>query len=89
MLQIIKNYLIIFILPLLVGLIVRFVIRKTKKPFILTVCLIALAVLMWGIAFIVPNHGDEGNSLMACQAGCLAIGALTAGLITRVRQIGK
>lgn len=38
---------------------------------------------------IVPNYGDEGNGIRALQAGCLTMGALIAGLITRVRQIGK
>lgn len=89
MLQIIYNYLIIFILPFLVGLIARFVIQKSKKPFILTICLIVFAVFMWVIAYVVPNYGDEGNGLRALQASCSAIGALIAGLITRVRQIEK
>ncbi len=86
MLQIMSNYFFIFILPFLVGLVVRFVIRKTNKPFILTVCLIAYAVLMCLIAIIVPSHGSEENGLRALQASCFAIGALIAGLITRARH---
>ena len=86
MLQILSNYFFVFFLPFLLGFILRFVIRKTHKPYILTVCLIAVEVLMWGIAFIIPSHGSEANYIRAIMASCLAIGALIAGLITRARH---
>lgn len=86
MLQILSNYFFIFIVPFLLGFVLRLSIRKSSKPFILTVCFIGLAILMWGIAVIVPSHGSELNGLRAIQASCLALGAWIAGLIACVRH---
>ena len=85
MLQILSNYLFIFIVPFLLGFSLRLLIRKSRKPSILTVCFIVLAIIMWGIAVIVPSHGSELNGLRAMQTSCLAVGAFIAGLITRAR----
>lgn len=86
MLTILSNNFFVFILPFFIGFVLRFVLRKTHKPFILTICLIAFAVLMWSIANIVPNHGSEANGLRAVMAICAATGALIAELICRVQR---
>lgn len=82
--QILFNIFMVYILPVIIGIAVRVVVRKMRKPFIVTVGLILLAVVMWAIAVIVPSHGSEGNGIMAMMATCLAVGALVAGLITRI-----
>lgn len=82
MLQIFINYLFVFILPFLIGFGLRFAIRKLRWPFLLTVCLLALAVIMQYIAETVPNHGSELYAIMALEAVSLAAGALIAGIIT-------
>ena len=59
--QILFNIFMVYILPVIIGIAVRVAVRKMRKPFIVTVGLILLAVVMWAIAVIVPSHGSEGN----------------------------
>lgn len=87
--QSMQNCLFVFIIPFVVGLPVRLVIRKTRNPFILSVCMIALAVIMWIVYAVVPNHGSEGYGILALIATSLALGALVSGLITRIRYSKK
>ena len=84
--QIFINYLVILILPFLAGFAVRFIVRRKRRAFVLKLCLMALAAILWGIAAVVPNHGSEANAITAMMAGCLAAGALAAGLVSRVRH---
>lgn len=82
--QILFNIFMVYILPVIIGIAVRVAVRKMRKPFIVTVGLILLAVVMWAIAVIVPSHGSEGNGIMAMMATCLALGAVITGVITRI-----
>ena len=84
MAQIIKNISFVFILPLLIGFLARFLIRKTNRAFILTICLGVLAAIMWGINFVVPSHGSELYGILAMIASCLAVGSVIAEVVTRI-----
>ena len=64
----------------------RFIARKMKKPYIVTVALILFAAIMWLLAIVVPSHGSEANGIRVLMATCLALGALCFGLITRIKQ---
>ena len=86
--QIIVNYVYIFIMPFVIGALIRFGARKKRKAYILTVGMVLFAVLMWAIALIVPNHGSEAYGLRAWMATCLAIGALIVGLVHRWKLMG-
>ena len=83
MAQIIKNISLVFILPLLIGFFARFLIRKTNKAFILTICLIALAIVMWVVNLVVPSHGSELYGILAMMSSCLAVGSVIAEAATR------
>lgn len=84
--QILFNIFMVFILPIIIGIAVRVTVRKMRKPFIVTGGLILLAMVMWAIVVIAPNHGSEANGIMATMATCLAGGAWVAGLIARIRH---
>ena len=77
--QIFMNYLLIFILPFLLGALLRFLMRKRSRGWIVTVIAAALALTMLIVAVAVPNHGSEANGLMAYQAACLLVGSLLVG----------
>lgn len=86
MTQIIKNYLIIFIVPFLVGLTARFLCRHARKAYLVTVVFLILAVVGWATACIIPSHGNELNSLLAGEATMATVGALLAELFLWVRR---
>lgn len=84
MLQIIQNYLLIFMIPFVVGVVLRLLIRKTRKPFILSVSAVVLAVIMWIVYAVVPTHGSEGYGIITLVFTTMALGTLISGLITRI-----
>lgn len=87
MLQIMINYLYIFIGPFILGLVLRLIFFKFRKGFIVEILCAVLAAVLWGVAFLVPSYGSEANALLALQGTCLTVGALIAeGIIRLVRQ---
>lgn len=86
MLQIVKNYLIIFIIPFLVGVAVRLLCRRVNKDYFITVAFAALAIIAWAVALIVPSHGSELYALIAAQATSAAVGALLIELVLQIKK---
>ena len=86
MAQIIENYLVIFIIPLALGVIVRVLIRKKPKAWILSaVC--AVLMIVFGILFaVIDTHGDEGLGLCFIQSVCLLAGSLVTGGIIKIAK---
>ena len=84
--QILFNIFMVYILPVIIGIVVRVTVRKIRKPFVVTIGLILLAALMWMIAVVVPNHGSEGSGIMAMMATCLALGALITEVLTSISR---
>lgn len=80
MLQIVKNYVIIFIIPFFVGVTVRALCRRNKSYFV-TVAFAVLAVLGWIAALVIPSHGSELYVLTAVQATMAAVGASLTELV--------
>lgn len=76
MLQIVKNYVIIFIIPFFVGVAVRALCRRRNKSYFVTVAFAVLAVLGW-----IPSHGSELYALTAVQATMAAVGASLTELV--------
>lgn len=86
MAQIIENYLVIFIIPLALGVIVRVLIRKKPKAWIFSaVC--AVLMIVFGILFaVIDTHGDEGLGLCFIQSVCLLAGSLVTGGIIKIAK---
>ena len=84
--QIIINYLYIFIVPFLVGAAARFLFRRIKRAYRVTLVSMALAAIGWFIFYAVPSNGSELYGIIALQLTSVAAGALLAGLILRLKS---
>ena len=89
MTQIILNYLMIFILPFLAGILLRSLFRKKARGWIVTVIAAVFALVTSIVAFTVPSHGSEVNGILMYQAICLLVGVLLAAGIIRLRHRQK
>lgn len=83
--QIIINYLLIFGLPLVVGFLIRMLLQRLNKSYLVTVVFAALTVIAWLVVLIVPSHGSESNGLLAIQATVAFGSSLLTGLILRLK----
>lgn len=83
--QIIKNYMLILIVPFFIGLVVRFLCQRTKRAYLSTLAFIAIAIIGWVVYYAVPSHGSELYGILALIGTSVAAGALLAGLIARVK----
>lgn len=86
MVQIILNYLYIFIMPIIIGFAVRFFTRKINQAYWVTVFFVLLSVVSWKIVYTVPSYGSEMYGIRAFQATAAAIGSLVTGITFRLRN---
>lgn len=86
--QIIKNYMFIFIIPFLVGVVVRFLFQRMKRAYLITSVIAVLAVIGWVVFYTVPSHGSELYGIIALLLTCAAVGALLIGLVVRAKRRG-
>lgn len=86
MARIIQNYLFIFILPLLLGAVARFLLRRAGRGYYITLTAAALAVAGWMAYRILPNHGSELYGILALIATSAAAGALLTALLLRRKR---
>lgn len=84
--QIIKNYMLIFVVPFLIGVAVRFLCRRAKRSYLITAGFAVLVVIGWAAFYIVPSHGSEMYGIIALMATSAAVGALLAGVIVRSKR---
>lgn len=84
--QILKNYLLIFAAPFLVGIALRLLGRRAKRGFLISAGLITLAGIGWSVYGAVPSHGSERYGIAALAATSAAAGALLAGLVIWLRR---
>lgn len=84
--QIIKNYMFVFVAPLLIGAAVRFACQHTKRAYLITVVFTVLAVIGWVVFYTVPSHGSELYGIIALVVTSATIGALLTGLIMRFKR---
>ncbi len=82
--QLILDYLFIIILPFLVGVMLRLVADRTRKPFIVTICLSVLAVLMWILSAVMSKSGSDTGSIKALMTSFSVIGSIAVGLLIRI-----
>ena len=86
--QIIKNYMFIFIIPFLIGIVVRILFQRAKRAYLITSVIAVLAVIGWVAFYTVPSHGSEMYGIIALLLTCAAAGALLTGLVVRAKRHG-
>lgn len=86
--QIIKNYIFIFIIPFLIGIVVRILFQRAKRAYLITSVIAVLAVIGWVAFYTVPSHGSEMYGIIALLLTCAAAGALLTGLVVRAKRHG-
>ena len=86
--QIIKNYIFIFIIPFLIGIVVRILFQRAKRAYLITSVIAVLAVIGWVAFYTVPSHGSEMYGIIALLLTCAAAGALLTGLVVRTKRRG-
>ena len=86
--QIIKNYIFIFIIPFLIGIVVRILFQRAKRAYLITSVIVVLAVIGWVAFYTVPSHGSEMYGIIALLLTCAAAGALLTGLVVRAKRHG-
>lgn len=84
--QLIKVYMMLYIVPFLTGFAVRFLCRHVKRGYFVTLGIIILAVIAWVVLYTVPANGDQSHAFIAHMATSAAVGAVLTGLITRLKQ---
>lgn len=82
--QIIFNYLWVFIIPALIGFLLRFFFRRAKRGSLITAALIALAVLSWIVATVIPSHGSELYAIRAMMVTSSSVAALMTDMVIRL-----
>ena len=89
MAQIVCNYMAIFIIPLLVGFIVRFLLRKRKKAWIVTVTGAVLSLIGFIVALNPPVSGNEAYGLLTIATACATAASAITGLVYRLLRKNK
>lgn len=82
--QIFMNYLVIIIIPFLVGVFLRFLFRKRTKAWLITLITALLALAAFIVERTIPAYGSELYGLLVCMAASLLIGSLLIGTISRI-----
>lgn len=84
MAQIVWNYMAIFIIPILVGFIVRFLLRKRKKAWLVTAAGAVLSLIGLIIAINPPVSGNEAYGLLTVAAASSTAASALTGLVCRL-----
>ena len=81
MLQIVWNWMLVAVFPLLAGLLFRW-----RRGWLLTAGAAALALILFLWASTIPIPGSEGPGLRAIQAACLTLGAGVVELVLKLKR---
>ena len=84
--QIIINYLFIFGLPIIVGLVVRMLLQRFNKAYFTTVAFAVLALVVWVVVNVVPSNGNELYGILATQATVAFVSSLLTGLVLKLKS---
>ena len=86
MLQIVWNWMLVAVFPLLAGLRFRWLLRRWRRGWLLTAGAAALALILFLWASTIPIPGSEGPGLRAIQAACLTLGAGVVELVLKLKR---
>ena len=86
MLQIVWNWMLVAGFPLLAGLLVRWLLRRWRRGWLLTAGAAALALILFLWASTIPIPGSEGPMLWTIQAACLTLGAGVVELVLKLKR---
>lgn len=86
MLQIVWNWMLVAVFPLLAGLLFRWLLRRWRRSWLLTAGAAALALILFLWASTIPIPGSEGPGLRAIQAACLTLGAGVVELVLKLKR---
>ena len=84
--QIVWNWMLIAVFPLLAGLLFRRLLRRQRQGWILTAAAAILALILFLWASTIPIPGSEGPGLRAIQAICLTLGAGVMELVLKLKR---
>lgn len=86
MLQIVWNWMLVAVFPLLAGLLFRWPLRRWRRGWLLTAGAAALALILFLWASTIPIPGSEGPMLWTIQAACLTLGARVVELVLKLKR---
>lgn len=86
MLQIVWNWMLVAVFPLLAGLLFCWLLRRWRRGWLLTAGAAALALILFLWASTIPIPGSEGPGLRAIQAACLTLGAGVVELVLKLKR---
>ena len=86
MLQIVWNWMLVAVFPLLAGLLFRWLLRHWRRGWLLTAGAAALALILFLWASTIPIPGSEGPMLWTIQAACLTLGPGVVELVLKLKR---
>ena len=84
--QIIWNYMGIFVIPMVIGFVVRFLCRRITKAHFVTIGFLLLTAAAWVAAKVIPSRGSELYCILALMVTSAAIGSSLTGFAIRLKQ---
>lgn len=84
--QILFNWLMVFILPAVAGLLLRLLLFRVRKGWWMTLGLVVLAAASSLLFYVAPSFGTEAHGILTAQLYCGAAGALLAEVMLRLRK---
>ena len=75
-----NNIFIIFVLPFLLGIIIRLLFMKSLRDYLVTVVFGIIALILWGNAMLNFIPGNEGLGLIATMGTFAFLGSLATGI---------
>ncbi len=86
---ILMNYLAICGLPIFIGFIVRVLLQRFNKAFLVTVAFAVLSLAAWGIAMANPIAGNEAFGIWALQVTCAFAASLLTGIVCGLIKLAR
>ena len=84
--SVVTIYLYIIVVPLISGVVIRFLLRKYKKAWLFSLLLAAVAAAALLRALFPPVLGSELYALRFIQAICMLTGSLVTGCVLRIKN---
>ena len=86
---VIEIYSFLFVVPFIIGLIVRWICHKFNKFYFVILGLITLTVLSYIVVSNINTHGSEGPMMRVIQLASLTVGIIIAEGINYFRKKKK